>query len=85
VRPETVYRIEPFGDRWVVIADGEPLVVTETEADAARLAQGAISTLVAPRPASPTLQAAGEPRSFADGGERRRAFGFPVVDVKDGN
>lgn len=86
MRPETVYRIEPFGDRWVVIADGEPLVVTETEADAARLAQGAISTLLPHRPSRPIPQAAAEPRSFSDRsvGERRRAFGFPVVDVKDG-
>ena len=86
VRPDTIFRIERFGDRWAVIADGEALVVTETEADAARLAQGAVMSLTPPRPPRPSRPATAEPRSFvnAEASERPSAFGFPVADVKDG-
>ncbi|MEW5683538.1 MAG: hypothetical protein AB1942_01325 [Pseudomonadota bacterium] len=83
MRPDSVFRIERFGERWAVVCDGEPLVVTETEADAARLAQDAVTALMPPRPPRPVRPA--EPRSFADAGVSGRAFGFPVVDVRDGN
>lgn len=87
MRPGSVFSIERYGQKWAVVCEGEPLVVTETEGDAARLAQGALVTLLSPRPPKPTPpRVAAERRSFVRGDEEDAGhpFGFPVMDMGNG-
>lgn len=83
MRSEAIFRVEPYGGRWAVVCDDEALVVTETEADAARLAQGALVTLASARPPRPSRPAAlVESRSFATSSdEGPGSFGFPVTET----
>ncbi|RAK67630.1 hypothetical protein [Phenylobacterium kunshanense] len=86
MRPEAIFKVEPYGGKWAVVCEDEPLVVTETEADAARLAQGALVTLAPARPPRPSRPAAMvEPRSFsAESDDGPGPFGFPVTETGDG-
>lgn len=85
MRAETIFKVERYGGKWAVIVDDEALVLTETEADAARIAQGAMATLMSPGPPKPTpLRAPVEARSFSrDEGDERAPFGFPALDDGD--
>jgi len=86
LRSGTIYSVRPHGEKWAVVCDDEALVVTETETDAARIAQGALATLLSPRPPKPTPPGiAAERRTFAapDDERRKAAFGFPVSGSDD--
>jgi hypothetical protein len=76
LRPESVFKVEPFGERWAVVSAGEALVVTATQADAVRLAQGAVMTLLPARP-PPPIRPAAEPKSFAQD-PTNGGSGFPI-------